>query len=357
MSIELPNRPLAGSIEDDDVILQATGLKVHFHLDEGRLKSVDGVDLLIRKGKTLGIVGESGCGKSVTSQALLRIVPKPGRVEGEILLKRGGGETKAEVVDLAKLDGDGKEIRSVRGGEIAMIFQEPMKAFSPIHTVGNQIMEAILLHRTNDKKEAREIALETLASVGMSNPRQRLDEYPHQLSGGMRQRAMIAMALASHPKILIADEPTTALDVTVQAQVLMLINRLKEKLGTSVVFITHDLGVIAEMSDEVAVMYLGKVVEYTDVDTLFYGPRHPYTKALLHSIPSVAHRNARLESIEGSVPYPMNLPAGCGFYSRCPKAQAGACNVADIPLIKVKDNHYVRCLFAEDDTTGGGAGQ
>jgi peptide/nickel transport system ATP-binding protein len=231
-----------------------------------------------------------------------------------------------------------------------------MKAFSPIHTIGNQIMEAILLHRTNDKKEAREIALDTLDSVGMSNPKQRLDEYPHQLSGGMRQRAMIAMALASHPKILIADEPTTALDVTVQAQVLTLINELKEKYNTSVVFITHDLGVIAEMSDEVAVMYLGKVVEFTDVDTLFYGPRHPYTKALLNSIPSVAQRNARLESIEGSVPYPMNLPAGCGFYSRCPKAQAGVCNVADIPLIKVKDNHYVRCLFAEDQSTGG-AGQ
>ncbi|WP_258171094.1 ABC transporter ATP-binding protein [Paenibacillus sp. R14(2021)] len=353
MSIEMPNRPMAASIEDDDVVLQVTGLKVHFHLDEGKLKSVDGVDLVIRKGKTLGIVGESGCGKSVTSQALLRIVPKPGKVDGEILLKRNGGESTAEVVDLVKLDANGKEIRNVRGGEIAMIFQEPMKAFSPIHTIGNQIMEAILLHRTNDKKEAREIALETLASVGMSNPKQRLGEYPHQLSGGMRQRAMIAMALASHPKILIADEPTTALDVTVQAQVLTLINELKEKLGTSVVFITHDLGVIAEMSDEVAVMYLGKVVEYTDVDTLFYGPRHPYTKALLHSIPSVAQRNTRLESIEGSVPYPMNLPAGCGFYSRCPKAQAGVCNAAEIPLVKVKDNHYVRCLFAEDQSTGG----
>ncbi|MFC5648620.1 ABC transporter ATP-binding protein [Paenibacillus solisilvae] len=357
MSVEMPNPSMTMGQKGDDVILEVKDLKVHFHLDEGRLKSVDGVDLVIRKGKTLGIVGESGCGKSVTSQALLRIVPNPGKTEGEILLKRqneaAGGSGTGDVVDLVKLDPVGKEIRSIRGGEIAMIFQEPMKAFSPIHTIGNQIMEAILLHRTSDKKEAWDIALETLISVGMSNPEQRLNEYPHQLSGGMRQRAMIAMALASHPNILIADEPTTALDVTVQAQVLKLINDLKEKLNTSVIFITHDLGVIAEMSDEVAVMYLGKVVEYTDVDTLFYGPRHPYTIALLHSIPSVARRSERLESIDGSVPYPMNLPAGCGFYSRCKKAQSGVCNVADIPLVKVKDNHYVRCLFAEEPYTGG----
>jgi peptide/nickel transport system ATP-binding protein len=340
----------------DDVILEVKDLKVHFHLDEGKLKSVDGVDLRIRKGKTLGIVGESGCGKSVTSQALLRIVPHPGKVEGEIVLNksRGGAGTAGQgaTVDLVKLNPDGKEIRSIRGGEIAMIFQEPMKAFSPIHTVGDQIMEAVLLHRTRDKKEAAQIALDTLRSVGMSNPEQRLNEYPHQLSGGMRQRAMIAMALASHPNILIADEPTTALDVTVQAQVLKLINDLKEQLGTSIIFITHDLGVIAEMSDEVAVMYLGKVVEYTDVDTLFYGARHPYTKALLHSIPSVNRRNERLESIEGSVPYPMNLPQGCGFYSRCPRAQNGVCNIADIPLLKVNENHEVRCLFANEHNPG-----
>ncbi|CAM4073746.1 ABC transporter ATP-binding protein [Paenibacillus alkaliterrae] len=352
MSVNIKKQSAGAGAANADVILEVKDLKVHFHLDEGKLKSVDGVNLTIRKGKTLGIVGESGCGKSVTSQALLRIVPHPGTVEGQILLKRGN-TGNSETVDLVKLDDKGKEIRSIRGGEIAMIFQEPMKAFSPIHTVGDQIMEAILLHRTKDDSEARRIALETLQSVGMSNPVQRMNEFPHQLSGGMRQRAMIAMALASHPNILIADEPTTALDVTVQAQVLQLINELKEKTGTSVIFITHDLGVIAEMSDDVAVMYLGKVVEYTDVDTLFYGARHPYTKALFHSIPSVASRNKRLESIEGTVPFPMNLPEGCGFYSRCPRAEDGLCNVTEIPLFKVSENHYVRCLFAEEQNPGG----
>jgi peptide/nickel transport system ATP-binding protein len=352
MSVDVKKQFADAGAANSDVILEVKDLKVHFHLNEGKLKSVDGVNLTIRKGKTLGIVGESGCGKSVTSQALLRIVPLPGTVEGQILLKRGSAGN-SETVDLVKLDDRGKEIRSIRGGEIAMIFQEPMKAFSPIHTVGNQIIEAVLLHRTKDDSEARSIALETLQSVGMSNPEQRMNEFPHQLSGGMRQRAMIAMALASHPNILIADEPTTALDVTVQAQVLQLINELKENTGTSVIFITHDLGVIAEMSDDVAVMYLGKVVEYTDVDTLFYGARHPYTKALLHSIPSVSSRNKRLESIEGTVPFPMNLPEGCGFYSRCPRAEEGVCNVTDIPLIMVSENHYVRCLFAEEQNPGG----
>jgi peptide/nickel transport system ATP-binding protein len=336
-------------IQADEVILEVKNLKAHFHLDEGILKAVDGVDLMIKKGKTLGIVGESGCGKSVTSQALLRIVPDSGKLEGEILLRRAktGNAKEEEVVDLVKLQPQGKEIRDIRGGEIAMIFQEPMKAFSPIHTVGNQIMEAILLHNTNDPKEAKEIALDTLRKVGMSNPEQRLNEYPHQLSGGMRQRAMIAMALSCNPSILIADEPTTALDVTVQAQVLQLINDLKQNIGTSVIFITHDLGVIAEMSDEVAVMYLGKVVEYTNVDTLFYGALHPYTQALLESIPSVAKSKTRLESIEGTVPFPMNLPKGCGFYTRCKKAQAGVCNVEDVPMVKISEGHYVRCLLVE----------
>jgi peptide/nickel transport system ATP-binding protein len=331
---------------NDNIILEVKNLKTYFHLDEGILKAVDGVDLTLKEGKTLGIVGESGSGKSVTSQSLLRIVPGTGKVEGEILLRRKK-EGKTEVVDLVRLEPQGKEIRSIRGGEISMIFQEPMKAFSPIHTVGDQIMEAILLHNTDDPKEAKRIAVETLKKVGMSNPEQRINEYPHQLSGGMRQRAMIAMALACNPSILIADEPTTALDVTVQAQVLQLINDLKQKVGTSVIFITHDLGVIAEMSDEVAVMYLGKVVEYTDVDTLFYGALHPYTQALLNSIPSVTKQSDRLDSIEGTVPYPMNLPKGCGFYSRCKRAQDGVCNVEDVPMIKIKDGHYVRCLLVE----------
>lgn len=337
--------------ERDTVIMEMKDVKVHFHLDEGVLKAVDGIDLQIKRGKTLGIVGESGCGKSVTSQAMLRIVPKPGEVKGEIKLYRGRtADLKDEAIDLAMLDPRGKEIRTIRGDEIAMIFQEPMKAFSPIHTIGNQIMEAILLHVTEDKQEAYRLAVDILKKVGMSNPEQRLSEYPHQLSGGMRQRAMIAMALSCNPSILIADEPTTALDVTVQAQVLQLINDLKANHDTSIIFITHDLGVIAEMSDEVAVMYLGKIVEYTDVDSLFHNPQHPYTKALLNSIPAIGRTNKRLESIEGTVPFPMNLPKGCGFYSRCKQAVDGVCNVADIPLVQVKKNHTVRCLMVEAET-------
>jgi peptide/nickel transport system ATP-binding protein len=332
--------------QNEAIIMEMKDVKVHFHLDEGVLKAVDGVDLQLKRGRTLGIVGESGCGKSVTSQAILRIVPKPGEVHGQILLHRRT-ENGPQVVDLVKLDPRGKEIRDIRGGEIAMIFQEPMKAFSPIHTIGNQIMEAILLHATEDKAEAYRLAVEILKKVGMSNPEQRMNEYPHQLSGGMRQRAMIAMALSCNPSVLIADEPTTALDVTVQAQVLQLINELKSSNDTSVIFITHDLGVIAEMSDDVAVMYLGKVVEYTDVDTLFHHPKHPYTRALMNSIPSVGRASKRLESIEGTVPFPMNLPKGCGFYSRCKMAKDGVCNVGDVPLVEVAKGHRVRCLLAD----------
>ena len=333
--------------EDGQPILEIKGLKTYFHLDEGILKAVDGVDLTIKKGKTLGIVGESGSGKSVTTKSILQIIDPPGKVEGEMkfkLSKKG----KTDWVDLGQLDPKSDEIRDIRGGEIAMIFQEPMKAFSPIHTVGNQITEAIMLHDVKDPEEAKRIAIDFLVKVGMSNPEQRFDQYPHELSGGMRQRAMIAMALCCNPSILIADEPTTALDVTVQAQVLELINHLKDSLDSSVIFITHDLGVIAEMSDEVAVMYLGKVVEYTDVETLFYGALHPYTQALLKSIPSVAQKNSRLDSIEGTVPIPMNLPKGCGFYSRCKHAIDGVCNVDDIPMTKVKDGHYVRCVLADE---------
>jgi peptide/nickel transport system ATP-binding protein len=270
-------------------------------------------------------------------------------MEGEIVLRRQKGEKAGETVDIARLSPKGADMRDIRGGEISIIFQEPMKAFSPIHTIGNQIIEAIRLHQTSDPQEARRIAVETLRQVGMSNPEQRLNEYPHQLSGGMRQRAMIAMAVASRPSVLIADEPTTALDVTVQAQVLQLINELKDAHGTSVIFITHDLGVIAEMSDEVAVMYLGRVVEYTDVDTLFYGAKHPYTRALLASIPYTSRKAERLESIDGTVPIPIGLGPGCGFYSRCKQARAGVCNVQDIPLVEVGSGHYVRCLFAQEE--------
>jgi peptide/nickel transport system ATP-binding protein len=331
-------------------ILEVSDLKVYFHLDEGVLKAVDGVDLQLKKGNTLGIVGESGCGKSVASQALLRIVPDPGVVSGKILLNEKGGEVLETPIDLVQLSRNGREIRSIRGGEIAMIFQEPMKAFSPIHTIGDQIMEGILLHTTDDREEARDLAVKVLRKVGMSNAEQRLREYPHQLSGGMRQRAMIAMALACNPSILIADEPTTALDVTVQAQVLELINELKTNNNASVIFITHDLGVIAEMAQQVAVMYLGKVVEQCDVDTLYHDPHHPYTKALLASIPSVIRDpKSKLASIEGTVPFPMNLPPGCGFASRCPYFMEGICNVEDIPMFEVQPGHLVRCVLVSPE--------
>ncbi|MEK3890526.1 ABC transporter ATP-binding protein [Bacillus sp. FSL K6-3431] len=331
--------------DSEEIILEVKDLKVNFKMDEGILEAVSGVDFIIKKSRTLGIVGESGSGKSVTAKAIMQIVDTPGKVDGQIYFR--SRETK-QIIDIGELHPKGKEVRGIRGGEISMIFQEPMKAFSPIHTIGNQLTEGIMLHITNNEKKARNIAIDMLKKVGMSNPEQRIDQYPHELSGGMRQRAMIAMALCCSPSILIADEPTTALDVTVQAQVLDLINSLKDKSGSAVIFITHDLGVIAEMSDDVAVMYLGKVVEYTDVDTLFFGAVHPYTLGLLRSIPSIGMKDQRLESIEGTVPIPMNLPKGCGFYTRCKHAKDGVCNIEDIPLIKVKDGHYVRCVRIEE---------
>ena len=332
----------------NDIIIDLRDVKVHFKLNEGVLKAIDGVDLQIRRGKTLGIVGESGCGKSVTSHAILKLLPGYSDVGGEILLNEKNGERLDTPININNLLPNSPEMRSIRGRNIAMIFQEPMKSFSPILTIGDQVTEPILLHITDDKEKASEMAIDMFRMVGISNPAQRMNEYPHQLSGGMRQRAMIAMALVSSPSVLIADEPTTALDVTIQAQVLQLINQLKVNNGTSVVFITHDLGVIAEMSDEVAVMYLGKIVEHTDVDTLFNNPGHPYTIALMASIPSVAKvKKTFLKSIPGTVPVPMNLKPGCGFYSRCDFAEDGLCNVDDIPMTEIAPGHMVRCMKSE----------
>ena len=333
-------------MEDNNFLLKVNNLETYFYLDEGVLKAVDGVSFKIERKKVLGLVGESGCGKSVTAQSILRIVPPPGKVEGEILLYQKNGKAKKESLDLARLDPQGKKIRSIRGKEIAMIFQEPMTSFSPLHTIGNQIMEAILLHQNVNKEEARKLAIDMLDKVGIANPPRRIDEYPHQLSGGMRQRGMIAMALSCNPSILIADEPTTALDVTVQAQILELMKDLQAKFGMSIIYITHNLGVIAEMSEEVVVMYLGKIVEYASVDNLFYDPLHPYTKALLKSIPKVGKKaRARLDSIKGTVPLPLDLPAGCSFYSRCRVAKEGICNKDIPPLVKAKKKHWVRCFL------------
>jgi len=329
----------------NNLVLQVKNLKTYFYLDEGILKAVEGVSFQIEKGKILGLVGESGCGKSVTAFSILRIVSPPGKVVGGQILLYHRDKGRESPLDLARLDPSGSQIRSIRGKEISMIFQEPMTSFSLMHTIGDQIMEAILLHRTRNKREAREIALEMLSRVGISEPSQRIDEYPYQLSGGMRQRAMIAMALSCNPSLLIADEPTTALDVTVQAQVLELMKDLQAEFGMSTLFITHDLGVIAEMSDEVAVMYLGKIVEKGAVYDVFDDPLHPYTRSLLRSIPKVGKKaRVRLESIEGTVPLPIDLPKGCNFYSRCKERKKDMCNKENPPLVEVKKGHEVRCF-------------
>jgi len=330
---------------EDNILLKVKNLRTYFELDEGTVKAVDGVDFTVRSGVTLGIVGESGCGKSVTAMSILKIVDKPGKiVEGEILLHNNGS-----ITDLAALPENSQEMRYIRGNSIAMIFQEPMNSLSPVHTIGNQIMEAILLHRDMNKEQAREYAIELLNLVGIPNSETRIDNYTFQLSGGMRQRVMIAMALSCNPMLLIADEPTTALDVTTQAQILALMKSLQDQFGMAVMLITHDLGVVAETCDEVVVMYLGEVVEQADVDSIFYDPKHPYTQALIRSIPRLgAGRTQKLNPIEGSVPDPFNRPTGCPFHSRCDQFMPGKCDVIHPDLITLEDGRTVRCLLYQD---------
>jgi len=333
-----------------EVFLEVKGLKTHFFTDEGVVKAVDGADFRIQRGGTVCLVGESGCGKSVTARSILQIISRPGRiVSGEILMHRSGGE----VVDLAALNPSGKAMRAIRGKEIAMIFQEPMTSLSPVHTIGNQIMEAIQLHFDANKKEARARAIDLLKRVGIPKADQRLDAYVFQLSGGMRQRAMIAMALSCQPSLLIADEPTTALDVTTQAIILDLIKELQRDLNMTIMFITHDLGVVAEIADEVVVMYLGKAVESGTVDTIFHDPKHPYTRALYKSIPKLGHAdNARLDTIRGMVPHPFARPQGCTFHPRCESFMPGVCDRIDPPIIPLSEGADVRCLLyggAESD--------
>jgi oligopeptide/dipeptide ABC transporter ATP-binding protein len=321
-------------------LVSVRDLRTYFVSDEGTTRAVDGASFDVHPGKTLGIVGETGCGKSVTARSILRIVERPGRiVSGEILLRRGD-----RAVDLASLDPDGREMREIRGGEIGLIFQEPLTSFSPVHTIGDQIIEAIQLHRPLDKKGARARAAEMLKLVGVGRAEARLDEYAWQLSGGLRQRAMIAMALAGGPKLLIADEPTTALDVTTQAQILDLLRRLQRETSMAIMLITHDLGVVAEMADEVVVMYLGRVVESGTVDAIFHEPKHPYTKALLRSIPGVANEpRVRLPTIAGSIPHPFARPSGCPFNPRCSEVIAGRCAVVEPELALVEAAHMVSC--------------
>jgi peptide/nickel transport system ATP-binding protein len=331
-----------------DSLLSVRDLKTYFAQDEGLVKAVDGVSFDVAPGGTLGIVGESGCGKSVTARSILRIVDRPGRiVDGEIRFRRAsrnGGA--AAVVDLTKLEPNGEEMRAIRGAEIALIFQEPMSSFSPVHTVGSQIVEAILLHQPVSRREARDRAIEMLRRVGVSTPEQRMDQLSNQLSGGLRQRAMIAMALSCHPTLLIADEPTTALDVTTQTQILELMRQLQREDGMAIILITHDLGVVAEMATHVAVMYLGRVVEQAPVDAIFHAPKHPYTRALLRSIPRMRARSReRLRPIAGAVPHPYDRPTGCPFHPRCPDAIPGRCNVDAPRLRPVGDGHAVSCFL------------
>ncbi len=342
---------MATAQKERDLLIEVKGLKTYFFLDEGTVRAIDGVDFDIKRGQTLGVVGESGCGKSVTGQSILRIVPSPGRiVEGSILFHRysggnGAGEVKT-VIDLTKLDAMGDEIRSIRGAEIALIFQEPMTSFSPVHTIGNQIMEAILLHQEVTEDEAREIAVDMLRHCGLPRAEDVINRYPWELSGGMRQRSMIAMALSCQPSLLIADEPTTALDVTTEAQILTLMRGLQAEMGMAIMYITHNLGVIAEMAEEVIVMYLGKVVERASIDDLFHDAKHPYTRALLRSIPKIGQKTSeKLETIKGMVPDPYNIPSGCTFHTRCPSYTPGVCNVQEPKMVDVGNGHLVSCLL------------
>ena len=328
------------------VLLDVQDLKIHFFTDEGVVKAVDGVSFSIQHGKTLCLVGESGCGKSVTARAILQIVHRPGRiVDGKILFHRSLADGASETVDITALNTRGRDIRGLRGNDISMIFQEPMTSLSVMYTVGNQIMEAIRLHDDVSKVEARNRAIELLRRVGIPNPETRIDEYPFRLSGGMRQRCMIAMALSCNPKLLIADEPTTALDVTTQAQILDLMLELQEDYGMALLLITHDLGVVAEIADDVAVMYLGNVVECSDVDAIFNHPRHPYTMALLKSIPTIGLDRQRLDPISGMVPSPYERPTGCPFHPRCEQKIGDVCEQVMPGSITVAENHTARCLL------------
>ena len=326
-----------------DNILEVKDLHVDIRMSEGLLTAVRGVNFEMKKGETLGLVGESGCGKSLTCKAILGINDKKCVASGQIVFdSEQHGEV--ELIELAKARKTDK-IRSIRGKEISMIFQEPMVAFSPMYTIGNQINEATLLHITKDRKKAKEISMEVMRKVGIANVEKRYNQYPHEFSGGMLQRALIAMALVCNPKLLIADEPTTALDVTIQAQILELMKTLQKDFDTSILFITHDLGVVAKMCDRVAVMYLGKIVESADAKEIYANPQHPYTRGLIGSVHKIgSKKEEKLFSIEGTVPLAMNLPEACGFYDRCDARIEGLCNKAEPELVEVAPGHKIACF-------------
>ncbi len=327
-----------------EVLVNVENLRTYFYTEDGEVPAVDGVSFHIDRGETLGVVGESGCGKSVTSLSIMRLIPDP---PGKIL--KGSSITFEDEELLTKSD---SAMRKIRGNDISMIFQEPMTSLNPVYTVGDQIMEAIELHQGLSEKEARQQAIEMLTLVGIPSPEQRIDEYPHQMSGGMRQRVMFAMALSCNPKLLIADEPTTALDVTIQAQILELMKSLKEELGMAIMLITHDLGVIAEMAERVVVMYAGKIVEEGDVFDVFGDPMHPYTEGLINSIPRLdAPKSDRLHVIEGVVPNPLAMPQGCYFNPRCPYAM-DICLEEQPDLVQIEDDRQVACWLHSKDRSG-----
>lgn len=316
-----------------DIILSVKGLKTTFRSSRGIVKAVDGLSFEIKEGETLALVGESGCGKSVTSLSILRLIQEPpGKIEEGKVTYKG-----RDLIKLSK-----KEMRSIRGNEISMIFQEPMTSLNPLFTIGNQIMEAIRLHQGLKKEDATRKCVEMLELVGIPDPERRITNYPHEMSGGMRQRVMIAMALACEPSLLIADEPTTALDVTIQAQILDLLRKLRESMNMSLLLITHDFGIVAEMADRVGVMYGGQMVEYGNLEDIFRRPGHPYTVGLLNSIPGIDSKGERLKTIPGNVPDLANLPTGCNFRDRCPLA-SNICEDSDPDLKSVRGDHLARC--------------
>jgi peptide/nickel transport system ATP-binding protein len=361
---EIPSEPL----------VEVRDLRVEFDVRAGIVKAVDGLNMTIHRGKTLGVIGESGCGKSMTARAILNMIPKPGKItSGKILyhrrVQRNGHGNVDDVIELTQLDPDGKTIREIRGGEIGMIFQEPMSSLTPVYTagthineavslhhltpirkVGDQLAEQVMAHRQVTKEEAREVAISMLRRVGIPKPTERVDSYPHQLSGGQRQRVMIAIALSCEPAMLIADEPTTALDVSIEAQILDIMRELQESVNMAIMFITHNLGVIASMAEEIVVMYMGKAVEQAKVVELFHNAKHPYTQALLRSIPKLGEKQEghRLASISGMTPDPFNLPTGCVFHPRCPMFMPGKCDKIAPKWTKVGEDHYVACLLYEE---------
>ena len=330
-------------MKDDEILLEVSGLKTYFQDRKGQVPAVDGVDFILRKGETLGIVGESGCGKSVTSMSILHLLPPKGRIVDGTIRFKGRDITHLPPAEMAKL----------RGKEIAMIFQEPMTSLNPVYTVGYQISEMILRHEKVSKKEARARAIEMLRLVNIPAPEKRIDEYPHELSGGMRQRVMIAMALSCNPELLIADEPTTALDVTIQAQILDLMRTLKQTLNTSIMMITHDLGVVAEMSDYVLDMYAGMVMEYSDVRSLFADPLHPYTQGLLKALPRMGESQEKLYVIDGVVPSLYELPTGCRFWPRCAYATERCKH--EIPALYEVEGRKIRCFRYENGVKEAGS--